>query len=89
MTDKESFDNVKQWISEIDKYASETVNKLLVGNKSDLVDKKVVDTQTAKVRLLYNQSTYYCIPYKTLTRGYHAVYILICVCIPIPLCMVD
>ena len=44
VTDKESFDNVKQWISEIDKYANESVNKLLVGNKSDLIDKKVVDT---------------------------------------------
>lgn len=47
-TDMESFNNVKTWLSEIDKYASENVNKLLVGNKSDLVTKKVVDTQMAK-----------------------------------------
>lgn len=48
VTDQESFNNVKQWLNEIDRYANENVNKLLVGNKSDLSDKKVVDTQTAK-----------------------------------------
>ena len=50
VTDQESFNNVKQWLNEIDRYASENVNKLLVGNKSDLAAKKVVDTQTAKAR---------------------------------------
>jgi Ras-related protein Rab-1A len=47
-TDKESFNNVKQWMGEIDRYACENVNKLLVGNKCDLVDEKTVDTNTAK-----------------------------------------
>lgn len=50
VTDQESFNNVKQWLNEIDRYASENVNKLLVGNKSDLASKKVVDYATAKVR---------------------------------------
>ena len=49
MTDQESFNNIKQWLQEIDRYASETVNKLLVGNKCDLTAKKVVDYSTAKV----------------------------------------
>jgi Ras-related protein Rab-1A len=49
-TDQESFNNVKQWMGEIDRYACENVNKLLVGNKTDLVNEKVVDTQTAKVQ---------------------------------------
>ncbi len=52
VTDQESFNNVKQWLNEIDRYASENVNKLLVGNKSDLASKKVVDHQTAKVRII-------------------------------------
>jgi len=47
-TDRESFNNVKQWMGEIDRYACENVNKLLVGNKCDLVDQKTVDTPTAK-----------------------------------------
>lgn len=48
VTDKDSFDSVKNWLQEIDRYAVEGVNKLLVGNKSDLVGKKVVETDTAK-----------------------------------------
>jgi len=48
VTDMESFNNVKQWLSEIDRYASDTVNKLLVGNKCDLVNKKVVEYEAAK-----------------------------------------
>jgi len=47
-TDVESFNNVKQWLEEIDRYACENVNKLLVGNKCDLTSKKVVNYQNAK-----------------------------------------
>jgi Ras-related protein Rab-1A len=45
----DTFTNVKQWLQEIDRYASEGVNKLLVGNKSDLTSKKVVEYGVAKV----------------------------------------
>ena len=48
ITDRESFDNVKQWLSEIDRYACENVNKLLVGNKCDLEAKRQVDFEEAK-----------------------------------------
>ena len=51
VTDMDSFNNVKQWLQEIDRYATEGVNKLLVGNKSDMSDKKVVEYTVAKVRL--------------------------------------
>ncbi|KAI1069140.1 hypothetical protein LB507_006481 [Fusarium sp. FIESC RH6] len=48
VTDMDSFNNVKQWLQEIDRYATEGVNKLLVGNKSDMSDKKVVEYSVAK-----------------------------------------
>jgi len=48
ITDQESFNNVKQWLSEIGRYASDNVNKLLVGNKSDLEANRAVPYETAK-----------------------------------------
>jgi len=48
ISDRESFDNVKQWLSEIDRYACENVNKLLVGNKCDMDSKRQVDFEEAK-----------------------------------------
>nr|XP_015806280.2 ras-related protein ORAB-1 [Nothobranchius furzeri] len=48
VTEQESFNNVKQWLDEIDRYACENVSRLLVGNKSDLVSKKVVDAASAQ-----------------------------------------
>lgn len=42
VTDKESFENVKNWMDEIQKYANEDVCILLMGNKSDMgVEKRV------------------------------------------------
>ena len=57
VTDQESFNNVKQWLNEIDRYASESVNKLLVGNKNDLTSQKVVSTETAKVNICFGSSS--------------------------------
>lgn len=48
ITDMESFNNVKQWLSEIDKYANDSVCKLLVGNNCDLAESRVVDTAVAQ-----------------------------------------
>merc|ERR1712232_1806 len=48
MSHNESFNNVKQWLHEIDRYACENVNKLLVGNKSDLTSKRAVSVEQGK-----------------------------------------
>ena len=46
-TEMESFNNVKQWLHEIDRYACANVKKLLVGNKCDLASKRAVPTEQA------------------------------------------
>mmetsp|Transcript_4782 Transcript_4782/g.17179 ORF Transcript_4782/g.17179 Transcript_4782/m.17179 type:complete len:204 (-) Transcript_4782:1707-2318(-) len=43
ITDRESFENVKKWLSDIDRFAAPDVNKLLVGNKSDLASARQVE----------------------------------------------
>jgi Ras-related protein Rab-1A len=48
VTNKDSFLNVGNWMNEITKYASESVNKLLIGNKTDLADRRVVSFEEAK-----------------------------------------
>lgn len=48
VTDESTFANVKQWLQEIERYACEGVNKLLVGNKADLMNSKAVDFESAK-----------------------------------------
>uniref|UniRef100_A0A914CS56 Uncharacterized protein n=1 Tax=Acrobeloides nanus TaxID=290746 RepID=A0A914CS56_9BILA len=48
ITDRESFNNVRQWLQEVDRYASENVSKLLVGNKSDMDNKREVPYNSAK-----------------------------------------
>mmetsp|Transcript_30081 Transcript_30081/g.65779 ORF Transcript_30081/g.65779 Transcript_30081/m.65779 type:complete len:204 (+) Transcript_30081:66-677(+) len=48
VTDLDSFTNVKQWLNEIDRYASENVNKLLVGNKNDLTSQRAVSFEQGK-----------------------------------------
>lgn len=59
VTDQISFNNVKQWLQEIDRYACENVNKLLVGNKCDLVSKKSRGHQNSKgVRRQFRSSLF-------------------------------
>jgi len=47
LTDKESFRNIKIWLHEVDKYSSDNVNKILIGNKSDLIDRRRVTFEEA------------------------------------------
>ncbi|XP_052274910.1 uncharacterized protein LOC127874563 isoform X1 [Dreissena polymorpha] len=48
LTDMESFHHIKQWMGEIDKFGGGHVAKMLVGNKSDLKNKRVVSTDMAQ-----------------------------------------
>jgi len=48
VTNNESFGNVEQWLQEIERYAAENVDKLLVGNKCDLKTKKVVNYEVGE-----------------------------------------
>eukprot|EP00252_Welwitschia_mirabilis_P002284 TRINITY_DN1219_c0_g1_i1.p1 TRINITY_DN1219_c0_g1~~TRINITY_DN1219_c0_g1_i1.p1 ORF type:complete len:204 (+),score=44.75 TRINITY_DN1219_c0_g1_i1:57-668(+) len=48
ITDIDSFDHVKNWLSEIERYTKDGVDKILVGNKCDLEEKRAVDQQIAK-----------------------------------------
>ncbi|CAO3677420.1 unnamed protein product [Umbelopsis vinacea] len=45
VTDEKSFDNVRTWFSNIEQHASEGVNRILIGNKCDMTDKKVIPTE--------------------------------------------
>jgi len=42
VTSMDSFDHVEEWLSEVNRHASEGTRKLLIGNKIDLADKKEV-----------------------------------------------
>jgi Ras-related protein Rab-1A len=49
ITDVESFNNIKQWLVDVERYADEQVCKLIVGNKVDLAaNKRAVSFETAK-----------------------------------------
>jgi len=43
VTNQDSFNHVADWLSEVNRYASEGTCKLLVGNKSDRPDRWVCD----------------------------------------------
>mmetsp|Transcript_420 Transcript_420/g.1153 ORF Transcript_420/g.1153 Transcript_420/m.1153 type:complete len:170 (+) Transcript_420:761-1270(+) len=42
VTDESSFNNIRNWISNIQQNASESVNKILIGNKCDMDESKRV-----------------------------------------------
>jgi len=48
ITDAVTFNNTKQWLQEVDRYACENVNKMIVGNKLDLSSRRTVEFSTGK-----------------------------------------
>ena len=48
ITDRDSFDHIRNWMADIDKFAKEGVLRILVGNKCDLTNNRQVSTEEAK-----------------------------------------
>jgi len=48
VTDERSFHNIRTWHSNIEQHASEGVNKILVGNKSDWNEKRIVTEEQGR-----------------------------------------
>ena len=48
ISDRNTFDDIKDWIEEANTYANENMIKVLVGNKSDLEDKREVTKMEAE-----------------------------------------
>ena len=45
VTDEGSFNNVRNWMRNIEQHATDGVSKILVGNKSDAEEKRVISTE--------------------------------------------
>ncbi|KAH9325426.1 hypothetical protein KI387_005604, partial [Taxus chinensis] len=54
VTDESSFNNIRNWIRNIEQHASESVNKILVGNKADMDESKRA-VPTARGQALANE----------------------------------
>lgn len=48
VTNRESFENVKNWIDSIENYAKKDIQKVLIGNKIDLESDRKITTQEAQ-----------------------------------------
>lgn len=49
VTDENSFQNIRNWIRNIEQHAADNVAKILVGNKCDMVGDKIVQTARGQV----------------------------------------
>lgn len=45
VTDERSFNNIRTWFSNVEQHATEGVNKILIGNKCDWEEKRVVSVE--------------------------------------------
>jgi len=45
ITNEKSFDNIKTWIHNIEQHASEDVEKMILGNKCDMEEKRVISME--------------------------------------------
>ena len=73
VTDRKSFQNVTTWVECIDKFAKSNVLRILVGNKTDLTDKRVISNEEGKKLAEENGLKYYEISALTIT-GLHEMF---------------
>ena len=48
ITDEQSFLNIRNWVRNIEQHANDTVEKILIGNKCDMNDERVITTNRAE-----------------------------------------
>jgi Ras-related protein Rab-8A len=44
VTDENSFLNIRNWMKSIDQHAADSVKRILIGNKADMVNERVIET---------------------------------------------
>ena len=52
ITNERSFENIKTWIRNIEEHAASDVEKMILGNKCDVVDKRQVSKEQAQQVIL-------------------------------------
>jgi len=45
VTDEQSFLNIRNWMKSIDQHAADSVKRVLIGNKADMVQEKKIETE--------------------------------------------
>ena len=55
ITQSKTFDNIHKWLKEIDTFAESSTRKLLIGNKCDLADNRVVETEAGAVSHIHSK----------------------------------
>ena len=48
ITDRESFSAIENWMNEVEKHASDNISRILVGNKSDMIDAKQISSNEGR-----------------------------------------
>ena len=66
VTSKKSFENVTTWVECVDKFAKSNVLRILVGNKTDLEDQRVISKEEGKKLAEENGLKFYEISAKTM-----------------------
>ena len=66
VTSKKSFENVTTWVECVDKFAKSNVLRILVGNKTDLEDTRVISKEEGKKLAEENGLKFYEISAKTM-----------------------